>query len=83
MPKYRKISMARSPLATARKLVSDGMNEVACRPDSVSIETKLASRSVSTLRAKLDQPLRLFGLKSPLQPHTRLKDLSFKLLKLV
>ena len=31
------------------------------------------------LRAKLNQPLGLSGLKNPLQPHARLKDLWFQL----
>ena len=42
MRKHRKISMARSPLATAWKQVFDEMKEATCRPNSVSIENKLA-----------------------------------------
>jgi len=36
--------VARSPLATARKQVSDEMKKVTREPNSVSTETKLASR---------------------------------------
>ena len=42
--KHKKISVARSPLATAQKQVSDKTKTVTCGPDSVSIETKVASR---------------------------------------
>ena len=44
MHKHRKISVARSPLATTRKQVSDETKKVICRPNSVLTETKLASR---------------------------------------
>jgi len=42
--KHRKISVVRSSLATARKQVLDEMKKATCRPNSISIEAKLASR---------------------------------------
>ena len=49
--KYRKIFMARSPLATAVKQVSDETKEAACRPNSASCKAKqtpMESISVTT-----------------------------------
>ena len=44
MSKLRKISVARSTLATTQKQVSDETKKATCRPNSVSMKTKPASR---------------------------------------
>ena len=41
--KHMKISVAKSPLTTAQEQVSHETKKATCRPNSVSIETKLAS----------------------------------------
>ena len=69
--------MARSPLATARKQISDVTKEATCRPNSVLTEAKLVACQYMYAACEARSGSKAFWIENPLQ---RLKDPLFQLL---